>query len=393
MAANSGRAARDPVLWVLVAMVGLGLFMLVPTSRRGWQDWRREGAVREAVELHRASAAAALGADDYVRAELALRSARELDPTSPELQRESQRAWVVAAAHYPETIADGDVEALGYALDQIGKELGTRDAAASLVAAGHLALRKEGVERARELYEQAITTQPDYAPAHFHLGNLRRLLGDLVDAVKAFEAALAAAPEYLEAANSLGTAYVELGREREGMDMLERAIGMRDNAMSRISLAGALARLDRIPEALEHARRAVRLAPRSPVVYGKAGELLLDGGQFEEAEKLLRRSLELRDDPATAFVLGRVYQAQRRFDRAIDMFAGVSRRVGDNLEVAYQLGVSFRALGRESDSARAFGRYLEQAGQLPRERERAAQMRAMLEAPARDAGGERPPRH
>lgn len=377
---GEGRAGAIPARLV-VGGLGLLLLLLLPVGWRGWADWCRAREVRRAVEQHEERALAALAAGDHSRALLALEAARELDPSSPELQREVQETRILAVALRPEALSEGGLDALGYALEVVGPGEGTPDAAVRLVAAGHLALRTEGAGRARELYEQAIAARPGFAPAHFFRGNLLRLDEDRIEAAKAFEAAVAADPEYVEATHNLGTLYVELGRVEEGLAMLGRAIGIRDNATSRLSLATALAGVERLPEAVEHLEQAVRLAPRSPVVFRRAGALLLEGGRYDEAERLLRRSLELRDDPATAFSLGRVYQAQRRFDRATELFARVSRSAEDDPEVAYQLAESLRGLGRDEEAAAVFRRYLELASPDPQQAGRAERVRELLGGP------------
>jgi len=311
---------------------------------------------------------------------LALQAAQQLAPTSPTLQAAIREARILAVAWHPETLQDNGLDALGHALSVAGER--EKNAAPRLVASGHLALRREGAARAQALYEQAASTDAGFAPAHFHLGNLLRVQGKLTDAVRAFEAAVAAAAGYLEAVNNLGTAYVELGRVEEGVSMLERAVAIDDNATSRVSLASALAAADRLPEALEHVKRATELSPRSAMAYGKGGELLFGKGRYEEAEQLLRKSLELKDDPSTAFTLGRVYQAQERFDQAVRLFAHVSKRVGDNPELTYQLAQSLERLGRAEEAATVFGRYLELAARRPEERDRADQVRTRLRASA-----------
>ena len=378
MATVSGREDGAAIRPARLVLGGLVVLLLLPVGWWAWVDGGRAREIRQAVDAHRARALAALDEGDHARALLAFEAARELDPTSPGLQREVQETQILAVAQRPEALGEGALDRLAYALEVVGTGGTPADAAVRRVAAGHLALRKGDASGALDLYDQALAAQPDYAPAHHFRGNLLRVRGESLEAVGAFEAAVAADPRHLEATHNLGAAYVELERVDDGVAMLERALKIRDNATTRLSLATALAGAGRLAEATEHLRRAIELAPRSPAVHARAGTLLLDAGRHDDAERLLRRSLELRDDPAAAFSLARVYQAQKRFDRATELFARVSRHVEDSPEVAYRLAESLQGLGRNDEAAAVFRRYLQLAPKDPQEDERTARVEALL---------------
>ena len=59
---------------------------------------------------------------------------------------------------------------------------------------------------------KAVALKPDYADAHYNLGNTLKELGQSAAAVKSYEKALAVKPDDAEAHNNLGNTLKELGR-------------------------------------------------------------------------------------------------------------------------------------------------------------------------------------
>jgi tetratricopeptide (TPR) repeat protein len=86
------------------------------------------------------------------------------------------------------------------------------------------------------------------------------------------------------------------------------------------NLSYALYRSGQLPAAIEHARRAVAIAPHPPSWF-HLGSLLVEGGQLDEAEALLKKALG--GDPRHGrahFALGLVAEQRRDRDRAVQHF-------------------------------------------------------------------------
>ncbi|MFH0899809.1 MAG: tetratricopeptide repeat protein [Pseudomonadota bacterium] len=348
--------------WLLIAPAVLAVALLVPMSLHGYRQWCDQRDVDQAVARHLARADKALEAHDYHRVEVATTAALHLRPNDPDLIRRMREAQVLGIADNPAALKDDDsafLEAASYAAEELIERGGPRKAS-YLLCAGHLALRRGDTAKAQAAYEQAVAAAPTTAAPQLALGNLFQRLDRPLEALTAYEAAVKNEPQSLVALNNVGVHYVNLGRHEEGRMHLERALAIKDNATTRLNLANALVSLKRATEAIAHLTRATELAPTSPDLFDRLGALQLANGKTEEAEKALRRSLELKQNPGTTVTLAQAYQAQNRHDRAVEVLAALLKTQPDFTPATYALGVSLEALGAKDAALTAFQRVLRQ---------------------------------
>ncbi|MBV8639145.1 MAG: tetratricopeptide repeat protein [Candidatus Eremiobacteraeota bacterium] len=78
-------------------------------------------------------------------------------------------------------------------------------------------------EEARADFEAALRLDASHAPAMMNLGNLAFEAGDAVEAVRWYEAAIAADPNYPLVHANLASAYKKLGRFDEAVRAMRRA--------------------------------------------------------------------------------------------------------------------------------------------------------------------------
>jgi len=84
-------------------------------------------------------------------------------------------------------------------------------------AKGHQAREAGNVDEAIRCYKQAITIDPNNAPAHNNLGSIYGILGMLDDAIVEYQKAIAIDPDYTLAHNNLARAYRQQGlKDTEG---------------------------------------------------------------------------------------------------------------------------------------------------------------------------------
>ena len=69
----------------------------------------------------------------------------------------------------------------------------------------------EDLERARELFDEALREDPAYGKAAYHLGQVHQLLGDYRDSQEAYRVALEIDPSDVEARVQLGAVLLESG--------------------------------------------------------------------------------------------------------------------------------------------------------------------------------------
>jgi len=237
-------------------------------------------------------------------------------------------------------IAGSVAGAMRIALDESGGADPRRQplaAAYDAYARGHYlhTRRKPGdLQRAKELYREAITLDPDYAQPWAGLAGLYML--ELTDREDAYDAVLElmgnAARTALSLDPTLAEAHVRLGRfhslsgNRElAMQHLELARELNPNSSLVIGLQAGRAGLQgRYEDALALQRRAVEVDPLNHVNRYNMVGFLLSAGRYDEAEAELAELDALRgDDAADSIQRFQIYLLQGRLDEARTVLEGI----------------------------------------------------------------------
>lgn len=147
-----------------------------------------------------------------------------------------------------------------------------------------------------------------------------RQKGRDADAVPIFRKVLAENPRMLDAWEVLGTTLVRLGRAKEGIKALTRALEIDPGrATTHIALVRAYATAGRLDMALEHGKLAAATDPAQG--YEVLAQLMLDEKRLDLAAEFARKSLAA--DPGrmmSHFVLGVTAQEAGRFEEAVGQF-------------------------------------------------------------------------
>ena len=155
-------------------------------------------------------------------------------------------------------------------------------------------------------FEQAIRYRPDSAEAHYNLGKLHSIQDNWEPARKALEAAVRLDPSYVEAIDALGFALEALGDDPGAVAMYGRAAALNEErkgtfAAPHVNLSAYYNRAGNPEQALEHARKALALDPRSDRALfqkGRAAELL---GNLNEAADALNEAIALNPRASSYF--------------------------------------------------------------------------------------------
>ena len=84
--------------------------------------------------------------------------------------------------------------------------------------------RLRRLEPAIDCYTKALRIKPDYAEAHYNLGNVLKALGRGDEAIGCYSKALQINPEYAEAHNNLGNVFQDFGRHDEAIACYTKAL-------------------------------------------------------------------------------------------------------------------------------------------------------------------------
>ena len=83
------------------------------------------------------------------------------------------------------------------------------------------------LDEAMKAYEKAISIKPDYAEAFYNMGNALKDQGKLKEAMEAFNKAISIKPDYAEVYNNMGNAFKDQGNLEEAIVAYEKAISIK----------------------------------------------------------------------------------------------------------------------------------------------------------------------
>lgn len=273
-----------------------------------------------------------------------------------------------------------------------------------------------------------------FVPARVALADALSRLGRHADAERALATPLASHPADVRLLATRATVLERQGRAAEAIGALRAARDGRERAGARAdaadltaALAEVLVRADRAREAIDELRAALAASPRDAgllyalgAAYDRSGQreaaiaemrallvlrpdhpealnfvgyaLAEQGVRLDEAERLVRRALELR--PRSGHVLdslGWVLFRRGEVSRAVEVLERADALAGPEPVILEHLGDAYRALSRHSDAARVYQRALGAASEDTRSEE--ARRRTAIERKLRElsAGDALPP--
>ena len=198
---------------------------------------------------------------------------------------------------------------------------------------------KEQVIKARQLAEEAISLDPNYALAYSILGYLHILdiwLGlskspkeSVTRAIELYQKAIALDGRLALARVRLGYVYAAMIRQHDrGIDEGEKALALAPNSADIVNIyAIILTYAGRWHEAISFYREALRLNPKPPNSYYRHFAVVLrETGQYDEAISLLKKASEQEThDSFVYLVLTTVYSYAGREEEARAAAAEVLR--------------------------------------------------------------------
>jgi protein O-GlcNAc transferase len=155
---------------------------------------------------------------------------------------------------------------------------------------------------AEALYRQVLQARPRHFDSlHLH-GVIHYQRGELQEAVRRINAALAINPNLAPAHNNLGNALKDLGQPGKALASYDRAIALKaDYADAFYNRGSALRMLGRPDDAVASYDRAIALRPDYADAFNNRGSALNDLRRFDEALASFDRAIALKADYAEAW--------------------------------------------------------------------------------------------
>jgi Flp pilus assembly protein TadD/SAM-dependent methyltransferase len=200
--------------------------------------------------------------------------------------------------------------------------------AVTMVAEGN-ALSKQGrITEAMARYGAALRADPQYAPAHFNLGNLNYRAGEFAQALRNYQAAAGIRPQFPAAFVGMANALAGLGRTAEAIDSYRRALAINPGyAEAHFNLGVLAMAAGRLEEAAASLRRATELRPDHGAAHRILAAVLSSLGDLDGAEASLRRAWPLEPQSAEIlYDLAMILQFRGGYGEAIELLLRVLAR-------------------------------------------------------------------
>jgi tetratricopeptide (TPR) repeat protein len=118
------------------------------------------------------------------------------------------------------------------------------------------------VDEAIVHYQRALTINPNFAEAHNNMGDAFLQQGRMDEAIAQLQRALAINPNYTEARYNLGNAFRRQGKENEAIAQFQKALAINPEfAEAHYNLGNAFLQQGHVDEAIGHFQKALDIKP------------------------------------------------------------------------------------------------------------------------------------
>jgi tetratricopeptide (TPR) repeat protein len=274
-----------------------------------------EGPARS--EVTSAPPASVASADDAARVaelESLIRETRfkEVEPLLAEyVNQHPTSSWGWYALGYSQFAQ----QKIGESIKALAKslELDIRNAEAHKILGRNLMIIGR-FDAAQVEFELGIRYKPDSAELHYNLGKLFSVQDNWQPARTAFEAALRIDPSYIEALDALGFALEALGDDAGAIAKYEAAVALNETrrgsfSSAHVNLSAYYNRTGDPQKALEHAKKALELDPKSDRAWFQKGRADERQGSLEDAVYALNQAIVFNQRASSYYyVLANVYR-------------------------------------------------------------------------------------
>ncbi len=205
-------------------------------------------------------------------------------------------------------------------------------------------------------YNNALSAKPDYAEVHNNLGNALNRLGKHAEAITHFQAALRAMPAYVAAHNNLGNAFHEAGQHEDAVASYSDALRLKpDYADAHNNLGNVLMDMGKPEDALASLARAIQYKPGLGQAYNNIGSALGALGRYDEAVHNFAKAIQINPGYANAHTgLGNALNDQGLHRQAVDSISRGLQLNPDSAAAHNDLGNALSDLGRHEEAVTSY---------------------------------------
>jgi tetratricopeptide (TPR) repeat protein len=243
---------------------------------------------------------------------------------------------------------------------------------------GILAEKRGNISQAEQALKEAIEIDPTHAKAHYTLGQVNLKQNRLVDAQKAFEAAIEAMkdepnPEYeynlglviASQADAEGVSTDEkLKLWQSAIDAFQRTTKLNDKHYKAFYRMGVLyEKLDQPTQADQAFRRTIELQSGYSPAFVSLGHMYIDYGHANVGQAVIETGVKVNDTDARMWNgLGRAQLELNKPQEAIESFKKAKAIDPDLVDVLFGLGMAYAETRQRKDAVENLSAFLNKAG-------------------------------
>ncbi len=196
---------------------------------------------------------------------------------------------------------------------------------------------------------------------HFQRAYSSHMAGDRETAKRLYEKVLMKQPKHVDARYMLGTLLAESGEIELALTHLKAAaIRMPNSPMIHTNLGNAYLKLDKLDQAGECYKKALKLDPLVPETLFNLGMIFHRQGSLDEATSYIERSIEVNPAFHEAYMmLSKIYREQGQPELSAACFIKVLAIKPDKIEALFELGNLYAASQDHTNAVFYFKRVLE----------------------------------
>jgi protein O-GlcNAc transferase len=221
--------------------------------------------------------------------------------------------------------------------------------------------RSGEIEKAEAGYRTVLGIDPKHPDALHLMGIIASQKGNYDTAVRMIRQAIQQFPDSDIYNTNLGNALARLNRIGEAVDAYMQALRINPDSVDAINnLATTLKESGRTDEALGYFKRALSINPDAVEVYNNMGNALTDLGQIEAAVDCFQKAIALKPDYAIAYNnMGTALKMRERFKEAIDSYSQSVSANPEYAEAFNNLGETLADMGKPDEAIPFFKKAIE----------------------------------
>jgi tetratricopeptide (TPR) repeat protein len=230
-------------------------------------------------------------------------------------------------------------------------------------ARGIVYLAAKQYDKAEEYLTSALTLKPGDVPTLRALAKVARVTGNLEKALSHLVQARRIAPDSPAVLYDFGATTLQMGLVLDALPVFERLHGDYPREAAYLyGLAAAHWTKGEVAETTRLMNNYVALQARDPSGWYLLGAALLRQERTSEAQAALQRSLSLKTDPDTEYLLGVIFEKAGNRAAAIDTFRRILQSRPDHAAAHAALGTAYREAGNYAEARTELERAVELDG-------------------------------